>query len=593
MVPGRELLGRARARFVDDLREDPYLPWLLVLAAVLSGFWFWHRLPNTATRDEWSRLLDPLMAFRSVVADPGFDGLREGVAWGRAPFGATFYVFGLALLPMIAIAVLTGQLDAITEPAATWEFWYFPLWNEIPAWFWTGSLALVRLFNVAFAVGSVYLTYRIGVVIADRSTGRLAGLLLTLTFGFLMIAHEGGEDMPALFFLLAALYLLIRYVQTGQGWAFLAASAAGGVAIAFKLTAVPVVVLVGVAFVLRARRDEDWPMSLFRPRLLVAGATVGVVMILLGFPTVLVGEYGYVVDRIVDGSVNRTENPTGPDAPVSWWFLRGYISGLGLPLFAASVGGVAAALLRIGSGRANAETGLVVTGLLAFVALFVPWHDFRVHHLLPTFPLLAVLVASELERLRGRMSTVGRVLTAALVVGSAAYAGIGVAGYADMPRDQAVDWMAENADENATIEVYRRHFQDTAIPHGMTVNHLEGPNDTNESLDPCPEYIQLGYRDLLYLEGGDYYRNNEARAEYVRSLLDGEYGYEIVAEFGARPPDFVPQRATPGSYVELLPYGIYPQTDQHADEQELAANQYTVILESTGECDRSRDPPFG
>ena len=67
---------------------------------------------------------------------------------------------------------------------------------------------------------------------------------------------------------------------------------------------------------------------------------------------------------------------------------------------------------------------------------------------------------------------------------------------------------------------------------------------------------------------------------------------DIAAEFGERPPNFVPQRPTPGSFTDLLRLGVVPHTDQFADEQELAANQYTLVLERDGECDTSRHPPF-
>lgn len=592
MVSARELYSLAKTRIRDDLRRDPYLLYLLGLAALLSGFWIWHRLPNTATRDEWSRLVDPVVAFRSVVADPGFESLRDGIVWGRAPFGATFYLFGLALVPMLAFAVLTGQLEAITGPPFTdYGFGYYQLWSGIPAWFWTGALLTVRLFTVAFAVGSVYLTYRLATAIADRATGRLAGLLLTLTFGFLTIAHEGGEDMPALFFLLLALYLLVRYVQSGQRWSFLAGSVAGGIAIAFKLTTAPIIGVIAIAHLLRARREDEWPSSLFRPRLLVTGALLGAVTILVGFPTALVGEGGLFAERVFGGPVGRATHHTGPDAPIWWWFLRQYFTGLGLPLFLGSVGGVLAVLWRASRRRVTAETVLVLVTLAAFVGLFVPWHDFRVHHLLPTFPLLAILLAGELTRLRKRDWNVGRVVVGTLVVTSALYAGVGVLGYADMPRDNAVDWLQDNAPEDATIEVYRLHFQDTAVPHEMDVQPI-GRLDYRSSTDPCPTYIQLGYRDLLYLDAEAYLRNMAVRASYFRSLLDGEYGYELVAEFGPRPPDFVPQRPTPGSLTDLFRLGVIPQTDQYADEQELRPNQYTAILELTGECAQRRNPPY-
>ncbi|MFW5973955.1 MAG: dolichyl-phosphate-mannose--protein mannosyltransferase, partial [Natrialbaceae archaeon] len=404
-------------------------------------------------------------------------------------------------------------------------------------------------------------------------------------FGFLTIAHEGGEDMPALFFLLVALYLLIRYVQAGEEWAFFAASAAGGVAIAFKLTTAPVIGLIVVAHVLRAREGEDWPGSLYRPRLLATGAAIGAVAIVLGFPTALVGAYDPFLERIFGGPVGRATHATGPDAPTWWWFARQYFSGLGLPLVGASVVALIATVALAVRRRLSAGRLFLLTALLAFVALFVPWHDFRVHHLLVTFPLLAILVATWLVGLRDRRQTVARILTIALIVSSAAYAGVGVAGFADAPRDQAAAWMADNVDEGESIEVYRLHFQDTALPHGANVAHREA------GFSACPEYIMLTYRDLLYLDD-TYLRNSPRRAAYVRDLLDGEYEYEAVAEFGPRPPDYVPQRAEPGSLVDLLPYGIVPHVDQYADEQELRPNQYTLVLQSTGECDRDREPPF-
>ena len=591
----RTLLARGPALLAADLREDRALRYLLLGAALLCGFWFWHRVPNFATRDEHSRLLDALVAYGSVAEEPTLESLRQGVVWGRVPFGATFYLFGLAILPVVLLALALGQAGILAGFAApSPEFGYYPSWVGTPAWFWTGALLAVRLVNVLLAVGAVYLTYRLGRVVWNRRAGLLAGGLLTLTFGFLTIAHEGGEDMPAVFFVLLALYLLVRYVQDGRRWRFLAASTAGGVAIAFKLTMVPVVVLVLVAHVLRARQAEDVVGALLRPTLLVPGALLGAVAIAAGFPTLLAGRVDLVAYRLLGNPAARAAQATGPDAPVWWWFLRGYLSGLSLPLFLGAVAGVGASFSRTVRGRANDGTLLVLTGLVLWVGLFAGWHDFRVHHLLPTFPLLALLLAGTLVRFEGRRPSLARAAVAALVVTSGAYAAVGAAGFAAMPRDDAAAWLDENAGPNDTVEVYRRHIQDTAIPHGMDVNHLYGPEYSGEEVDPCPEFIQLGYRDLLYLDRDTYYRNDPARFSYIRGLLDGEYNYGIAAEFGTRPPGFVPRRPTPGSVTDLLRNGLVPQTDQYADEQELAANQYTLILERTGECTgrRLRASPY-
>jgi hypothetical protein len=610
--PGRELVARARSQVREDVRADPYLLYILVGATLLASFWFWHRIPNFATRDERSRLLDAMVPYGRVLAEPSFQSLQEGVAWSRVPFGATLYVFGLAMLPAVVYAILTGQADIFVSVGfPDWEFGYYPVWAETPRWVWTSSLVLVRLFNVAFAVGCVYLTYRLGTAMADRFTGRLAAIILTLTFGFLTIAHEGGEDMPALFFVLLAVNLVYLYVQSGDVAAFFAGSAAGGAAIAFKLTAAPVVLVVGAAHLLRAvKSEEDTVDALLAPKVVVGGATLGAVTIGLGFPTLLVVGPEPFIERVFGGSMGRMNHATGPDAPITWWFLRGYFSGMGLPLFFASVTGVLASVERLRKRRESVYgTLLVLLALSLYVLLFSRWHDFRVHHLLPTFPLLALLLARSYTDARERWQWDPRILRGAmavLLVTTAIYAGVGTLGFASMPRDQAEAWLVENADEDDTMQITRRSFQDAAVPHGMGISHVFGREDDGEVADPCPEYIQLGYRDMLYLQPGTYYRNGEAQRTYVTDLLTGEYNYEIAAEFGTRPgrqrfgpvPDdgpvssWVPNRATPGDYGDLLRYGIVPQTDQFADEQELAANQYTVILERTEPCTSPHTAPF-
>ena len=602
--PGRELVARARSQVREDVRADPYLLYILVGATLLAGVWFWHRIPNTATRDEWKRLRDVVIPYGLVLDDPSFDSLQRGVEHGRA-LGATKYLFGLALLPVVAYAVLSGQAEIFTSIGyPNRQLGYYRMWAGTPSWVWTWSLGLVRLFNLAFAVGSVYLTYRLGTAIEDRATGRVAAVVLTLTFGFLTIAHEGGEDMPALFLVLLALNLVSIYVRTGDVAAYFAGAVSGGAAIAFKLSAGPIVFVIGAAHLFRAlKSDENTVTALLKPKAVLGGALLGAVTIGVGFPTLLFVGVDPFVARVFGTSAGRSSGVFGPTAPVTWWFLRGYVSAFGLPLFVAALAGVVASVVRLRHRRPGIYgTGLVMALFGIYLAIFSRWHDFRVHHLLPTFPAIAILLAQSVADFRAWKPRVARPLLAVLLVTTAVYAGTGAATYATMPRDQAEAWLHENADENDTVEVYRVHIQDTAVPHWMDVNHRYMDESAR---DPCPDYIQLGYRDLLYLREGTYYRNGETQAEYIRGLLTGEDGYEIAAEFGTRPggqrfgptPEgelatFTPNRATPGDYGDLLRYGVVPHTDQFADEQELAYNQYTVILERSEPCTTRHTAPF-
>ena len=608
MVARPGWLGRAKRQLHRDFRADPYLKYLLLGALVLAGFGFWHRIPMFATWDEHDRVLDALVTYAEIVHDPSFQGVREGVTWSRAPFGATLWVYALAVLPVIVAAALTGQLDAIAamrDPAFVYA--HYPVWAETPRWIWTWSIAFVRLTNVAFAVVTVYLVYRLGTRLDDRATGRLAALLLTLTFGFLKLAKEGGEDIPATMGLVAALYFLVGYVRTGDRRQFYAGSAAGGLAVAFKLTLGLVVPVIALAFLLRAR-VEDAPLRrvLWRPRLLVGGAALGALVIVVGHPTALVGDFEAVGHRWF-GRTGRPNRVVGPTAPAWWWFLRTYGSGLGWPLLLGAVGGVVATvgyLARTAPGLGSLrervpgfdERVLVAAAVLLFVGFFWRWHDYRVHHILPTFPLAMVLLADALTRLRAHRRRVARIAVAVLVVTSAIYAGVGVGKFASMPRDEATAWLNENADEDATMEVYFHAFFENAIPHGMD---LIIPPEDNAETDPCPEYIQVGDKELLYLQDiSQSQRSSEVdfypgpRQEYIRALMDGEYNYEVVAEFGERPPNFVPHRPEPGSLTELWPLGVYPHSDQYGDEQELASDQYVAILQLDGECDESRNPPW-
>ena len=588
-------LARTRETVERDLREDPYLPFLLLLSALLCGFWLWHRAPVVATWDERDRLLDVLVAYGSVLADPGFEGLREGVTWGRTPFGGTFYLYALALAPVVFAAVLAGQAGAIAAMASPApDFGYVAVWERTPEWVLTASLLAVRLVSVLAAVGSVYLVYRLGTALRDRATGRLGALLFGLTFEVVVLAHEGGEDLPAVFFLLLALYLLVRYVQDGGTGRFYAASAAGGAAMGLKLTAAPIAPTVLLAYVLRERGREGWWRGLWRSRQLRRGAAIGAAAVVLSFPDVFVGSLYPVARRLFGQTGARIVAPVGPDAPVWWWFLRGYASAFGWPLFVGAVAGTAATVL----GSRDDATALVAGCLAMFLALFVPWHDFRPHHLLPTLPLLVVLGAGALVRLRRRHPTAGGLAVAALVVTTGLYAGVGAVQYADTPRQDAEEWIRENVDREATVETYQRGFEHVAAPTWAETSHPYDTGPAGEVSVACPDYIQLVSEDLLYLrdvpddERVRYVRDRTvARAAYLRSLLDGSRNYEVVATFGDLPADYVPHRPEPGSLADLLPLGVAPHSDRYGDEQELAGRQAVVILERTGPCGE-RSPPW-
>jgi hypothetical protein len=612
------LFGRVKRRFVSDLKTDPYLRYILVLAAILMVFWFWDLIPNFATQDEEDRLFDAMTVVGAMVADPGINSLQTAVTQGRI-YGTVLYLNLIALIPAILYAALTGQLDVFVpfyRPNGFGWIWstevdLYYFWQGTPEWVFTSSLILVRLFNALFAVGCVYLCYRIGTMMRDRATGRLSALLLSLTFGFIFMAHEGGEDIPMVFFVLCVVYLSLLYVETGNRTDYLAGCLLGGLAIGFKLSGVISVAVLGMAYLLRVRaEDEKWLDVLIRPRILGGGLALGVIGVAIGYPSVPLTGFEKLISRLERGQATRAVLQGGLSAPIWWWFLRSYLNGLGLPLFIAGVGGVIANItqLRKRSTEANG-TILLLTVFGVIVLIISQWEYTRVHHLLPSIPAIVLLAAVAAMRFRTRTSRVARPLIAILLATSAIYAGVGTLGYVTQPRAEAATWLKTHAPDDATVEVYVRDIQDVAVPHGMNTSHYkhglgigrprkEIPSKTKWMLSMpsrCPAYIELTYKNLLYFAPPRssftaWHHNQQDRQEqYVYDLVyTDKYGYEVVAQFGSRPAFLKGNSQPPLHFLpELLRVGVIPRTRQYGDEQDIGPEQYTMILKRTGSCGRS------
>lgn len=569
MPPVRTRLGNARSRLRTgleralgplraDLAADPYLRYLLAFALFTCGFGAWFRLPSFAEPDEFSRLLQPMKAAGNVAADPGFDSLAAGITDGRA-LGATFYLYALTLAPVFLAVLAAGQFETFAGLGALQSRW--DLWHAAPAWFWTAAVGLGRVASVGFGVGSVYLTYRLGVALHDRTAGRLAALALALSVGFFATTHVVGEDPPMLFFLLLTVVLAHRYVETGRRDLFLWGALTGGLAIAFKLSGGAGAVVLGVAFVERARRQDDPVAALARPGVVGGGLVVGGLAVSVGIPSVLVGGPTELLTRVTSSIGYKTGRAGSLAAPLSYWLLRSYVAATGIGLFALTVGGVAVA-----GGRALVRrrpprvlSVLLVATAGTFLLVYSRFEFVRVRHVVPTLPPLFVLAAAEVARWSDvDPGTVGRrALTAVLalvLVTTVLFAGVAEYGYVADPRDRATEWLDDNAGENATVEVYENSIADVGVPHGQRTVHYEFPEENatrnpslveNESAytewmldmpERRPDYVQLTGGDLGYLDptNPDSERFPDRR-EYVRALLAGEYDYTVAAEFGRRP----------------------------------------------------------
>lgn len=460
-----------------DLRVDPYLKYLLLMTLVLAGFFMWYSVPNVTRPDEFSRVLDAIVALNHIVADPSVASLQRGVEHGRA-FGASFYLSLLAALPAYLFAFVTGQLDLIISANAMRSRW--EIWLSLPEWLWTTSILTGRLFMVLFAIGCVYITYRIGTTMRDRTAGRLAGLLLALSFSFLRQAHEFSEDVPALFFLLLTLYLALRYTETGNKKIYLAGCAAGGLAIGFKFLAGACVFVLGMAYLLRVRRVRHEGATVFaaliRPRLIVGGLALGAGAIALGYPSFLVAGLDPIVKRLTVSTADKASVMRNGTTPILHQLIFFYGGGLGIPL---AVTGVTSVLANIPTVRRHDSeangVALVLTGLSIYFLVYSRWVYVQPHHLLPTFPLFVLLVGVLLSRLDVRLPHLGRAIIAVLIITTGIYASVGVLKYAG--DDKAPErWIENEVPAEASMEVLVPRPQMAAPLHGSDVGHYVSPD---------------------------------------------------------------------------------------------------------------------
>lgn len=596
-------LQRVRDQVRGDLAADPYLAYILVLSLVLTSFFIWHRIPNFATRDERWRVVDAMEIAGFLDTEFSFESLQEGAAFWR-PYGPTLYLYGVLSLPVFLITYLTGETGVFADMLTAMGIDTFAHWQAIPEWIWWATILPARLSNVLFAVTSVYVVYRIGTTLRDRATGRLAAVLHALTWAVIVLAHEAGEDIPAMLFVLLALYLAIRYVETGARRHFLWGCAVGGLAIAFKPTAGITALILGTAYLLHVRRGTDDPY--LRPVLLVGGPLVAVAVIYVSFPSVLLNGPDLMVDRLARFTEEKSKSLGWLDRPAWWWLLRGSLHGLGWPLFLACIGGILAAIPRLREDSLETDgVILALVGIAVVVAVYSRWAFFHAHHLLVTFPLGILLAAIALQRLAGNRPRLARGLMATLVLTTALYAGVGTLGYATQPRDQAVAWLEDNAGPNTTVETYSIDSQEAAVPHRLVIyrptNGNAGPEREawlQNVEDRCPDYIVLNYqRSMIWLAPDNHSQLSDSwtwsgDAEHIETLLNpddppktetGPYPYEVERQFG-REPFFLDDGEPIDPTWNLIRAGLYPRTIEYGDPQDLGVYQYVVILERAGDC---------
>jgi 4-amino-4-deoxy-L-arabinose transferase-like glycosyltransferase len=429
--------------------------------------------------------------------------------------------------------VLVGVVGDLTFPrfSPTWLSWGTGLFYQVyvvKSLFSLGGLnpldattvlLLGRAVVVASAMATITLAYLLGRRLVDRTTGRLAAVILAVLPGFVVNSHYLKTDIPmtlwAVAAMLAAVYVVDRRLPAHVALlgALIGYSASVKYSAAVLLPAGIVALILGFR---AARQPIPWKTYLIA---CFAGFFFGAPYAVLK-PRELLDGLRFVASI---NSVGPAYVPGRPPALLDYIFnVMPYA--LTTPLLIAV--GVSVVLIAATGGRRWLP---IWTFALAYAVLLATDNMRLVRYTVPLLPVAAVIVAAGLRRVGGwprlRVPTlaVGAALVTYAFVFSLAY----VRGMAEPdPRAQADAWIEQNVTREAPIPTSYGHW--LSIPRLNLIDRqgLDVKYDINQLAAAESPYLILSDMPIrFYREALDAHPRQREFLAYVDSH------YELVADF--------------------------------------------------------------
>jgi len=180
-----------------DLKEDVsansskrILFGILLLAVVLRLWGIWHGYPYSYYSDE-EHFVKRALSFGSGDFNPH---------WFHKPafyMYLLFFEYGLFYL----IGKMSGFFHSVND------FAVFYIKNPGPFY------VIGRATTTMFSVGSIVFCYLSASQLINRKAGLLSALVLTLSFGHVMVAKDVKADTPCMFFTIVSAYYLVCYMK--------------------------------------------------------------------------------------------------------------------------------------------------------------------------------------------------------------------------------------------------------------------------------------------------------------------------------------------------------------------------------------------
>lgn len=403
-----------------------------------------------------------------------------GLRWGL-PNAHRYFSYhpdeGLNLAAAIRADTLHGHLDThfyhygtlyfyivsfALSIARGWGFLHhLPAGMVIPASYYLTA----RWVTVIMGTATIALVYGLGRRLYGEMTGLLAAAGAAITPLAVVHSHFATVDVPATFFVVAALYSGAGLIHKPTNKGYLKCGLLAGLAGATKYNAA--LVVLGPALVwLAGTPDEDQSPATdhaqpihsksYRKRnyahlLALLGAVLG--GFLIGCPGPLINWYGFYRDFTYE--LTKSQQGMGllfVKTGNGWWyhFVVSLRYGMGIPLLLVCTAGVGMALVR----RTRAD--LLLLGFLIPYYGVIGWAQVRfMRYVIPILPVLVILGARLLTEPFPKMPRLNRILQAigVLVVLHAGFLCVAMDHPFGVPdaRGAAARWLEKNAPPGATV----------------------------------------------------------------------------------------------------------------------------------------------
>jgi YYY domain-containing protein len=435
-----------------------------------------------------------------------------------------------------------------------------------------------RAVSATFDLVTTLLLFVVGRRLFGPAVGLAAALLHSLTVLHIQLSHFGTFDTFVATFCLAAFYFALRANETNRWWEYALAGTMVGLAIASKLSALPILAVVTLPLIEGIRRSgwrTGWrepPAGELSPLL---GVVIAVGCAIWSFritqPYAFAGPspLAFTFDPRWTADVRYWQDVQSGVAdmpPSHQWANRTPILfvvdnlvrwGMGVPLGVTALVALALAGWRVVTARRWPATWLLVlVGWPAFHLLYYGTAFLKTgRYLLPTYPYLTLLAAALLVTLWSRGGAAGRAqrylgyAPLVVVVLATAWYAVAFAGIYTRPptRIAASVWIYENVPPGSTRAT---ESWDDAIPYQLP--GYPSPSDyPEEQLDlyaeDNPEKLammlaQLNRADYICLTSNRVYgsiprlpERYPMTSEYYRMLFSGELGFDLIKTFTSRP----------------------------------------------------------